>query len=88
MTVARRDVLSLGGGLLAALSLSRQDVGAQEVVEIRMQNRADGSHVWFDPIGVLIKDEALTAFSMVEEIMAKRIVSRCKEPRRQVGADG
>ncbi len=55
MTVARRNVLGLGGGLLAALSLSRQDVRAQEVVEIRMQGRADGSHVWFDPIGVLIK---------------------------------
>ncbi|AHG48908.1 hypothetical protein RLEG12_08190 (plasmid) [Rhizobium leguminosarum bv. trifolii CB782] len=55
MTVARRNVLALGGGLLAALSLSRHDVRAQEVVEIRMQGRADGSHVWFDPIGVLIK---------------------------------
>ncbi|MCJ9691392.1 hypothetical protein MOV76_07060 [Rhizobium sp. PRIMUS64] len=122
MTVARRGVLGLGGGLLAALSLSRQDVWAQEVVEIRMQGRTDGSHVWFDPIGVLIKpgqmirwinqnpgnshtttayhpanfgkpeghggwmesvaasrglpDEALKAFPMVEEIMAKRIVRR------------
>lgn len=55
MTVVRRDVLCLGGGLLAALSLSRRDVWAEEVVEIRMQGRADGSHVWFDPIGVLIK---------------------------------
>nr|WP_165403398.1 plastocyanin/azurin family copper-binding protein [Rhizobium leguminosarum] len=55
MTVARRNVLGLGGGLLAVLSLSRHDVRAQEVVEIRMQGRADGSHVWFDPIGVLIK---------------------------------
>ncbi|NLS07832.1 hypothetical protein HGP14_31855 [Rhizobium sp. P32RR-XVIII] len=53
MTVARRDVL--GGGLLAALSLSRRDVWAENVVEIKMQGRADGSHVWFDPIGVLIK---------------------------------
>lgn len=55
MTIARRNVLGWGGGLLAALSLSRKDVWAQEVVEIRMQGRADGSHVWFDPIGVLIK---------------------------------
>lgn len=28
---------------------------AEDVVEIKMQGRADGSHVWFDPIGVLIK---------------------------------
>lgn len=55
MTVARRDVLGLGGGLLAALSLSQRDVWAEEVVEIRMQGRPDGSRVWFDPIGVLIK---------------------------------
>lgn len=55
MTVARRDVLSLGGGLVAAVSLSRRDVRAEEVVEIRMKGRADGSQVWFDPIGVLIK---------------------------------
>ena len=55
MTVARREVLGLGGGLFAALSLSRRDVWAEEVVEIRMQGRSDGSHVWFDPIGVLIK---------------------------------
>jgi plastocyanin len=55
MTVARREVLGLGGGLVAALSLSRRDVWAEEVVEIRMQGRADGAKVWFDPIGVLIK---------------------------------
>ncbi len=55
MTVARRDVLGLGGGLVAAVSLSRRDVRAEEVVEIRMKGRADGSQVWFDPIGVLIK---------------------------------
>lgn len=55
MRVARREVLRLGGGLVAVLSLSRRDVWAEEVVEIRMQGRADGSHVWFDPIGVLIK---------------------------------
>jgi plastocyanin len=57
MTVARREVLGLGlgGGLVAALSLSRRDVWAEEVVEIRMQGRADGAQVWFDPIGVLIK---------------------------------
>jgi plastocyanin len=28
---------------------------AGEVTEVRMQGREDGSHVWFDPIGILIK---------------------------------
>lgn len=55
MRVVRREVLGLSGGLVAALSLCRRDVWAEEVAEIRMQGRADGSHVWFDPIGVLIK---------------------------------
>ncbi len=55
MMVARREVLGLWGGLVAVLSLSRRDVRAEEVVEIRMHGRSDGSHVWFDPIGVLIK---------------------------------
>lgn len=55
MRVARREVLGLGGGLAAVLSLAQRDVWAEEVVEIRMHGRADGSHVWFDPIGVLIK---------------------------------
>ncbi|MBB4273428.1 plastocyanin/azurin family copper-binding protein [Rhizobium mongolense] len=54
MKIARRDVLGLGGGLVAALSLFRREVWGEEVVEIRMQGRADGSHVWFDPIGVLV----------------------------------
>jgi plastocyanin len=55
MRVARREVLGLWGGFAAVLSLSQRYVWAEEVVEIRMQGRADGSHVWFDPIGVLIK---------------------------------
>lgn len=55
MTVARRGMLGLGGGLAAALTLSRRDVWAEEVVEITMQGRTDGSQVWFYPIGVLIK---------------------------------
>ncbi|MFC0807283.1 plastocyanin/azurin family copper-binding protein [Ensifer sp. P24N7] len=55
MSVARREVLGLGGGLVAVLSLSGRDVWAEEVVEIRMQGRAYGSHAWFDPIGLLIK---------------------------------
>lgn len=55
MTLTRRQVLGAGGGLVAILSPRCQTALADEVVEIRMQGREDGSQVWFDPIGVLIK---------------------------------
>ncbi|WP_292421706.1 plastocyanin/azurin family copper-binding protein [Mesorhizobium sp.] len=54
MSLTRREILGAGGGL-AALSLSSLAVWAGEIVEIEMQGRDDGSHVWFDPIGILIK---------------------------------
>jgi plastocyanin len=52
--VSRRHILRIGGGLLAGLALPRCAVAA-EAVEIRMQGNADGSHVWFNPIGLRIK---------------------------------
>ena len=55
MTLTRRRVLGAGGGLAAALSLSSLAVWGGEIVEIKMQGNEDGSHVWFDPIGILIK---------------------------------
>ncbi|MBZ9889126.1 hypothetical protein LB559_14375 [Mesorhizobium sp. BR1-1-3] len=55
MTLTRREILGAGGGLAAALSLPSLSVWAGEVVEIKMQGRGDGSQVWFDPIGILIK---------------------------------
>lgn len=55
MTLTRREILSAGGGLAAALSLSSVAVWGGEMVEIKMQGRDDGSQVWFDPIGILIK---------------------------------
>ena len=54
MTLTRRRVLGAGGGL-AALSFTSLAVWAGEIVEIKMQGNEDGSHVWFDPIGILIK---------------------------------
>lgn len=54
MTISRRHILQIGGGLLAGLSLPRLPLAA-EAVEIRMQGNADGSHVWFDPIGLHIR---------------------------------
>ncbi|SJM34658.1 MULTISPECIES: plastocyanin/azurin family copper-binding protein [Mesorhizobium] len=55
MTLTRREILGAGGGLAAALSLTSLAVWGGEIVEIKMQGRDDGSHVWFDPIGILIK---------------------------------
>lgn len=52
---SRRAILTAGGGLAAALSPWFKTAVAGEVVEIRMEGRDDGSHVWFDPIGILIK---------------------------------
>ena len=55
MTLTRREILGAGGGIAAALSLSCLAVWGGEIVEIKMQGNEDGSHVWFDPIGILIK---------------------------------
>jgi plastocyanin len=55
MTLTRREILGAGGGLAAALSLSSLSVWAGEMVDIKMQGRGDGSQVWFDPIGILVK---------------------------------
>jgi plastocyanin len=55
MMLTRRELLAAGGGLAAALALPLAAVGASEVIEITMGGREDGSHVWFDPIGILIK---------------------------------
>ncbi|MER9982573.1 plastocyanin/azurin family copper-binding protein [Mesorhizobium sp. M0103] len=55
MTLTRREILSAGSGLAAALSLSCVAVWAGEAIQIGMQGRDDGSQVWFDPIGILIK---------------------------------
>jgi plastocyanin len=51
---SRRRVLQIGGGLLASLAWQRLPF-AGEPVEIRMRGKADGSHVWFDPIGLHVK---------------------------------
>lgn len=54
MTISRRAILRIGGGLLAGLAAPRLPLAA-EAVEIRMQGHADGSHVWFDPVGLRIE---------------------------------
>ena len=55
MKGSRRQVLRWGGGVLATLALPPAVGRARGIVEIRMQGRPDGSHVWFDPIGVRVE---------------------------------
>jgi plastocyanin len=52
--ISRRHVLRIGGGFLAGLAWPRLTLAA-EAVEIRMVGNADGSHVWFDPLGLRIE---------------------------------
>jgi plastocyanin len=54
VTISRRSVLQIGGGVLAGLAWPRLPL-AGEAVEIRMQGNTDGSHVWFDPVGLRIE---------------------------------
>jgi plastocyanin len=54
MILTRRRVLEAGGGILAAL-LARPAAGESAPIAIDMQGNADGSHVWFDPVGLHAK---------------------------------
>lgn len=53
MNTGRRDVLALGGGLVAALVVPLE-AGAGNTVEIVMMGTARGEHVWFEPDGVAV----------------------------------
>lgn len=55
MILTRRRVMEVGGGILAALVIRPAFVWADDTVEIAMQGKADGSHVWYDPVGIHIK---------------------------------
>lgn len=55
MILTRRRVVEVGGGILAALFTRPAFVWADDTVEIVMQGKADGSHVWYDPVGIHIK---------------------------------
>ena len=52
--ISRRHILRTGGGLLAGLAWPRLLL-ANQPVEIRMQGNSDGSHVWFDPVGLHVQ---------------------------------
>jgi plastocyanin len=54
--LSRRHVLGIGGVLLAAPLSARRGLGqTDEPVEIAMRGNADGSQVWFDPVGIVIR---------------------------------
>jgi plastocyanin len=58
MKLTRQRFLAQGGGVLAALAfpmIARGQVAAAEPTVIKMVGLPDGSDVWFDPIGLLIR---------------------------------
>ena len=60
---SRRHVL-LG---TAALFVPRLARGADAVVEIAMAGRGDGAHVWFDPVGLLVRPGQAVRWTNREE---------------------
>lgn len=52
--LSRRKFVSAGGLLLAGLALPWKASSAG-LVTIHMKSNDDGSHVWFDPIGVFVE---------------------------------
>src|SRR5262245_23142182 len=55
MNPARRQILRVGGGILASLASPLASGRAEDVVEIHMQGNPDGSKVWFDPVGIFVQ---------------------------------
>ena len=54
MIPSRRHILRIGGGALVGVAIPPLSI-AGEPIEIRMQGNADGSHVWFDPVGIRVE---------------------------------
>ena len=55
MILSRRDALRIGGVFLAGLPFGQVLAQDAAVVNIAMRGNTDGSLVWFDPIGVLVR---------------------------------
>ena len=53
--LTRRRALEVGGVTLAAFALRPAIVLGADVIEIAMAGRPDGSHVWFDPVGIHVQ---------------------------------
>lgn len=52
--LTRRSLIMAGGGFLAGFGLARPSAGASGTINVTMRGKADGSHVWFDPVGLHI----------------------------------
>lgn len=55
MILTRRHALEVGGGFLAALFVRPSFAAAEDIIEVVMQGTANGSRVWFDPIGMHVQ---------------------------------
>jgi plastocyanin len=55
MIMTRRRLIRAGGGFLAAFFAGPAPAATGAVVEITMQGRGGGAHVWFDPVGIHIE---------------------------------
>jgi plastocyanin len=55
MMPSRRQVIWIGGGFLAGLAAPRVALAAGDTVEIRMHGNTEGSHVWYDPVGIHVE---------------------------------
>jgi plastocyanin len=53
--LSRRQILRAGSVLVATFPLPVFSEVRDNIVEIRMQGRKDGSQVWFDPIGLRLE---------------------------------
>jgi plastocyanin len=55
VTLSRRSILRIGGAFLAGLPFAEGRARGNELVDITMSGNADGSKVWFEPVGLLIR---------------------------------
>lgn len=72
---SRREFLRAGGILAAGLFIASQaspssaaQSGGDSIIEIRMKSDVMGSHVWFDPVGLLIKPGQTVRWVCVENV--------------------
>lgn len=52
MRLTRRQALVAGGGVLTGLVIRPVSLLSSEIIDIEMRGTANGSSVWFDPIGL------------------------------------
>ena len=54
MMLSRRDAMRIGGLALAGLPVWAK-AAETDAVEIETRGNKDGSHVWFEPVGLLLR---------------------------------